>query len=260
MPDVNYEIDGKVARVILDRPEKYNALTLEMLDMISGSIKDAEERCARVWVITGRGNAFCSGGDIELMKDALAGDVKRVFQTLTGKLRKCIVSIVRSPMICVASIPGIAVGAGLSLALACDLRIASQTAKFRAGYPNIGMTPNGGITYMLPRLVGVSAAKDMLLTNRTVDANEALRIELVGRVCAHEVLVDETNKVAAQILAGAPFTHVASKQFIDRNFRAEFEAHLDEEQALNVHSVMRKDFKEGVEAFLEKRKPKFTGE
>ena len=112
MPDVRYELDGKVARVTLDRPEKFNALTLEMLDSIAMSITDAEERCARVWVITGSGNSFCSGGDIELMKEALAGDVKRMFQSLTGKLRKCVVSIVKSPLICIASIPGVAVGAG----------------------------------------------------------------------------------------------------------------------------------------------------
>lgn len=260
MPDVNYEIEGKVARVMLDRPDKFNALTLEMLDVLSESIRDAEERCARVWVITGRGNAFCSGGDIELMKEALAGDVKAMFQDLTSRLRKCVVSIVKSPMICVASIPGVAVGAGLAIALACDVRLASNSAKFRVGYPNIGMTPNGGITFMLPRLVGVSAAKDMLLTNRTIDAHEALRIELISRVCEQERLQEETNKLVSQILAGAPFTHVASKQFIDRGMLAGFEAHLDEEQAMNVHSVTRRDFREGVEAFLEKRKPKFSGE
>jgi enoyl-CoA hydratase/carnithine racemase len=260
MPEVRYELEGKVARVTLNRPEKFNALTLEMLDSIAMSITDAEERCARVWVITGSGNSFCSGGDIELMKEALAGDVKRMFQSLTGKLRKCVVSIVKSPLICIASIPGVAVGAGLAIALACDVRIASQGAKFRAGYPNIGMTPNGGITFLLPRLVGASAAKDMLLTNRTVDAHEALRIELVSRVVDQETLANETNKLVNQILSGAPFTHVASKQFIDRHLRTEFEGHLDEEQALNVQSVTRKDFREGVEAFLEKRKPRFTGD
>ena len=251
-----YEKKGRVGVIYLNRPERLNAIdtpTQEALvDLVDEINTDTEIGCV---VLTGVGRAFCSGGDIseESEKTVISGyEFSILGHAMTNALATC-----KLPVI--AAINGYALGGGLEYALACDFRYAASTAKIGAPESNLGVIPGAGGTQRLSRLVGVTKAKEMIYTGRKYTAEQCLEMGLVDRVCEPEKLMDEAMAFAEEIASRAPISIRIAKFAIDRGIDMDLASSLDLEAALYglIHST--RDAKEGLNAFLEKRAPKFNG-
>jgi 2-(1,2-epoxy-1,2-dihydrophenyl)acetyl-CoA isomerase len=262
-PEIQFELSDHVATITLDRPEQLNALSPEM----SESVVTALEQCARddevrVIVITGAGRAFCAGGDLKTMH--LRAERERTavgrIEALTAPGRLIPVLLRRTVKPVIAAVNGPAIGWGCDFAVACDLRIASDSARFGELFVKRGLIPDGGSTYNLPRLIGMDRAAELIFTGRIIDAAEALRIGLVTRVVPAADLADEVRRVALEIAANAPLAVQAAKRLL----YAQQHMTLDQsmEQVSMFLSTLRhsEDHQEGVAAFLEKREPVFRGE
>ena len=252
------DVDGPVATLTLDRPEALNALTVA----VKVALRDTLERIAtdpaiRVVVLTGAGRAFCAGQDLAEREgpDAvpLEVEVRERYNPIIRALRS-----MGQPVI--AAVHGVAAGAGASLAFACDLRIASADARFVLAFGRIGLVPDSGATWFLPRLVGPARAAEMALVGEPVDAEEALRIGLVSRVVPGDALLAEARSLADRIAAGAPRANALSKHALDRSWSIDLDAALDDEARLQGIAGATADHAEGLAAFREKRPPRFTGE
>jgi len=192
---------GSVTTITLDRPEKLNAFTGTMREDLLAALRDAE---GHVVVITGAGRAFCAGGDVEFMSLLQkVGDTER-FRALLDAGRDVVLQIAAMPKPVIASVNGVAAGAGCNLALACDYRIASDAAKFSESFVRIGLHPDWGGSWLLPRLIGTSRAFEMMATGRMVAAEEALSMGLVDRVVPADDLAGETETLANAIAAAPP--------------------------------------------------------
>jgi enoyl-CoA hydratase/carnithine racemase len=263
MGELLVERDGHVALVTLNRPERLNAITGPMLDAFSKALVELDDDAeVRVVVITGAGRGFCAGLDLQ---DQAAGQglgqgAGIGASTQRFNLRDAPPTVLHNmdkPTIC--ALNGGAAGYGMDLALGCDIRIASDQAKLSAAFTKRGVLPESGGTWLLPRIVGWSAAAEIMFTGRTLDAEQLLAAGLVSRVVPHDSLLKEVLAVAGEIAANAPLAVQATKRMMRMGQSETFEA--------NVHHVFlqllplfrSKDFKEGVSAFLEKRTPKFEG-
>lgn len=246
----------KIAKVILNLPDSFNALDLvmreELKDAFTGFSLDQD---IKVVTITGAGKAFCAGGDVTTMKGVTAPAARirlKNVQKLIWLMRN-----LEKPVI--AAVNGFATGAGLHIALACDLIIASENAKFRESFMMIGLIPDMGGFYSLPLRVGVAKAKELMFTGRLFDAREAESIGLVNKVVPHSELEKEVTDLA-ETLAQGPATVFAMIKSALNLWPMNFEASLELEANLQSVAFATKDFDEGRRAFLEKRKPEFTGE
>lgn len=255
---IRSEVRDGVAVVTLNRPEALNSLTDEMKGELLDAFKALERDPAiRAVVITGEGRGFCAGEalneDLVSSDDPSLGDTLRNFYNpLVEKMRA-----IEKPVI--AAINGTCAGAGVSLALAADLRLASDKASFIEAFVKIGLVPDAGATFFLPRLVGLGKALEMCITGDKIDAAEAEKIGLVNRVVAHERLMEETHKLAAS-LAKAPTRAIGlMKRAFNRSFRISLEDQLGYEADLQSIASRTADFREGVKAFLEKRPAVFQG-
>ena len=251
-----------VSTITLDRPDVLNAFN----DAFSGEMLDALRTCerdasTRVIIITGAGRAFSSGQDLGDLKakyvpghvPELGDDLRRRYDPMIKKIRG-----LRTPVI--ASVNGVAAGAGCSLALACDLRIVSEHATFIEVFVNVGLVPDSASTWTLPRLVGWGRAMEMCLTGRPVKAEEALAIGLVNQVVAAEDLAEATRAVA-QRLAALPGKALAlTKKLLNESYGRTLEDQLEAEAFAQDTAGRTSDHFEGVTAFLEKRTPEFTGQ
>lgn len=253
---VIFEKVGNVGVITLNRPEKLNAIDTPTSNAIIQLLSDVQQgdeiRCL---VLTGNGRAFCAGGDIseESGKTVLSGyDFSVLGHAMTNALAACSI-----PIIC--AINGYALGGGLEYALACDFRYAASTAKIGAPESNLGVIPGAGGTQRLPRIVGVTKAKEMIYTGRKYTAEECKEMGLVEKVCEPDKLMEETMAFAKEIADRAPVSVRFSKFAIDRGIDMDLKASLDLEATLYglIHSTY--DAKEGLNAFLEKRSPKFEG-
>ncbi|MHC4414113.1 MAG: enoyl-CoA hydratase-related protein [Planctomycetota bacterium] len=255
------ETAERICTITLNRPEVYNALndklTYELQDALKSAERDAD---ARVIVITGEGKAFCSGQDLGELKQKyvpgfvphLGNDIRRRYNPIAKRIRE-----MEKPVI--AAVNGVAAGAGCTLALACDLRIASEQASFIEVFINVGLVPDTGGTFTLPRLVGLGKALELCLTGDTVSAEEALRLGLVNKVVAADRLIDETNKLAGK-LASLPARGIAlTKRLLNQSFDNDLSRQLEAEAFAQETASMTEDHVEGVVAFIEKRKPVFKG-
>jgi 2-(1,2-epoxy-1,2-dihydrophenyl)acetyl-CoA isomerase len=249
---------GHVALWTLNRPEALNALDPELLDELAQACREVnEDPSARVVVITGAGRAFCSGGDVKVA--GFAEGVGNYAPPDPAEHWAAKLLAVKAPTL--AAINGVAAGGGLSLALACDVRIASERARFSAIFARIGMSVLDGAGWLLPRAVGLSRALELLFTAEMIDAGFAERIGLVSRVVAHDKLLDETLALAQRIAANPPLALQLSKRVVYEGLDKTYLEHLPVQWAAQRENgeLARHDIEEGVRAFREKREPRFRG-
>jgi 2-(1,2-epoxy-1,2-dihydrophenyl)acetyl-CoA isomerase len=256
------ENDGAVRTLRLNRPESLNALDNELLTALGRAVAEADkDKSIRCLVVSGAGRGFSSGQDLADVAERykskepmeIGGHLRERYNPLITRLRT-----IEKPVI--AAVNGVAAGAGCSLALACDLRIAAESASFIEAFIQVGLVPDSGSTFMLPRLVGVARAMELAMTGRKVTAAEALQIGLVNQVVADDQLAGATKKLADK-LAGLPTRAVGlTKRAINAAWTTDLETQLDYEAMLQTTAGRTRDHREGVAAFLEKRPPQFTGE
>ena len=252
--------DG-VLTITLNRPEKLNAfvgrMRRDLAEILERAATDASARCV---VLTGAGRAFCSGGDIAYMAELIENDDAEEFGRLLGAARRVLHAIREMPKPVLAAINGAAAGAGFNLALACDLRIASDKATFAQSFAKIGLHPDWGGTYFLPRLVPANIACEMFFLGDALTAERAFQLGLVNRVVPHEMLETETHILATRLSHAPPISIGGSKQAVYESQQATLDDILNYELEAQLRCFRSQDMKEGLRAFLEKRAPKFTGQ
>ena len=260
MSAIEMVITHQVATITLNRPEKLNAFSGTMRQELLAALRSAEESAeCRVVVITGAGRAFCAGGDVEYMAELQkAGDVD-AFQKLLDAGRDIILQIASMSRPAIASVNGVAAGAGCNLALACDYRIAADVAKLGQTFVRIGLHPDWGGSWTLPRLVGRSRALEVMMTGRMVDAQEALSLGMVDRVVPSDSLSAETVSLAAAIAAGPPIAITGIKRALHESEERTLRQQLDLEAEIQRRAFGSTDAAEGMAAFFGKRPPVFTG-
>jgi enoyl-CoA hydratase len=252
-----YEKKDNIGVLIVNRPDKLNALSNELIKELGIFLDDVEtDNELRVLIITGAGEkAFVAGADIQelVTRDALLGRrVSRIRQAIFSRIENL-------PIPVIAAVNGYALGGGLELALACSIRVCSERAQFGAPEVKLGIIPGDGGTQRLPRLVGLGRAMEMILTGDFIDAAEAYRIGLVNRVAPHEELMENAMELAKKIAARPPLAVQYAKEAVNRSQEGDTVSGYALESYLHALTCTTEDKKEGVQAFLEKRKGKFTG-
>ena len=257
--DLVVETQGAVTRLRLNRPERLNALTLALLtDIHRRVVEIAHTGTCRCLVITGTGRGFCAGQSLEEVREAAnLGD--RVRTILQQGYLPLVSALVGLELPVVAAINGVTAGSGLSLALACDLRVASDEATFTCAFSRVGLVPDAGATLLLPRAVGWSAAADLALTGRRVDADEALHLGLVHRVFPAATFAAGAAAAAAELAAGPTRALGLTKRALSRSWTASLEEQLAIETDLQVEASGTADGREGIAAFVAGRRPSFRG-
>jgi enoyl-CoA hydratase/carnithine racemase len=252
--------DSGIFTITLNRPEKLNALVGHMRRDLAEALEAAgSDRAVRVVVMTGVGRAFCAGGDVAFMAELIERQDTEEFSRLLGAARRVVTSIRQITKPVIASINGPASGAGCNLALACDLRIASTAASFSQSFVRIGLHPDWGGTYFLPKLVTPNKACEMFFLGEVIEAEEALRLGIVNRVVPPEELETATRELAERLRAAPSISIAAAKQAVYMNQSAELEEMLRYENEAQMRCFESQDGREGIRAYLEKRQPKFTG-
>jgi 2-(1,2-epoxy-1,2-dihydrophenyl)acetyl-CoA isomerase len=258
-PHLRVEQAGGVRTLVLDRPDKLNAVNGALADALVAAIDDAaRDDDVRAVVLTGAGRAFCAGLDLSAppeLPTATRADRLDPFAWV-GRWVRAVVGC-EKPVI--ASVNGPAAGAGFGLALACDVRIVASSARLTAGYARRGLSPDAGVSYFLPRHVGLGRAADILLTGRDVDAAEAERIGLATLVVPDAELVASTAKYAATLATGAPIAHALTKRLLAQTFARSLDDALRDELTNIKYCFTTADVGEAMTAFREKRAPQFRG-
>ena len=252
--------EGAVATLTMNRPDRLNALNVELSTGLAAAIaRVAEDPQIRVVVLTGAGRAFCSGGDLKLIQEARGRGASRELEPLLRAGVEIVVEMRTMPKPIIAAVNGPAAGAGMNLALACDIRIASEQAVLGQNFARVGLFPDYGGTFLLPRLVGASRAAEMFYTGEMIDAREAERLGLLNHVVAPERLTAETRALAERLAQAPPLAVRAVKQVLFGNDRAELERALEFEVTTQMRCFLSEDCGEGIRAFFEKRPPRFEG-
>ena len=259
--DIKVEKKGGVVLLTLNRPDKLNAVTWDSWREITQAVQQlGEDDAARVLVVTGSGRGFCSGTD--LAAAAAGGGATPTASSRSERLRSRFLAaadIVACPKPSIAAVNGVAAGGGLSLCLACDVRIASQEARFSAIWSRRALVPDFGCSYLLPRIVGMSKALELMYTGQMIDAQEALAIGLVSQVVAAEELMPTAMALAERIAKGPPMAIELTKRLAYRDWQQELEARSEYEECLQRLCIESEDAQEGVRSFLEKREADFKG-
>jgi len=249
-----------ILTITLNRPEKLNAFIGHMRRDLAEALEHAgSDRSVRVVIITGAGRAFCAGGDVAFMAELMQRRDAEEFSRILGAGRRVILAIRQMTKPVIASINGPASGAGFNLALACDLRIASSNATFSQSFAKVGLHPDWGGTYFLPRLVTPNKACEMFFLGDSIDAEEAARLGIISQVVAPEDLEATTLQLAERLRAAPPIALAAAKHAVYISQAAELDEMLRYETEAQLRCFESDDGHEGVQAFLEKREPKFTG-
>lgn len=256
----DYQVDAQIARITICREKAFNSINLESArELCDIANRCSSDRSVRAVVITGAGNkAFCAGGDVGSFA-ANPETVDILIKEITGYLHQAISRFAWMDAPVIAAINGVAAGAGLSLAAACDLAIAADHAVFTSAYTQIGLTPDGSATYFLPRLIGRRRSMEMFLTNRSLKAPEALEWGLLNRVVPAAELAVEVDLLARQLAGGATRALGGVKKLMQLSMNDSLESQMERETRQIAELSRSTDGLEGVRAFAEKRKPNFAG-
>ncbi|MFX0037434.1 MAG: enoyl-CoA hydratase/isomerase family protein [Candidatus Hermodarchaeota archaeon] len=251
------ELEG-YAIIYLNRPENFNSLNIQIAEDLYSSLEYiTTSKNFHCVIITGKGKAFCAGGDIVYFQGA--ENPINYMQNLADKFHAGLKQL-KANFLSIAAINGFCFGAGLGLACVCDLRICSSFAKFGSAFTGIGLSPNSTLTSHLPKIVGLSLATEMILTNRILTAEEALKFNLVSRVFkSNDDLLNEAKELATQLSKGAILALKKAKSLIGSSFSNNLESQIKLEIANIVETAGTDDFQEGIRAFLGKKKPNFEG-
>lgn len=251
---VKYEIDGPIARITMNNPQSLNALNRTMLAELTSAFQDADDDPdVKIIVLTGSGKAFCAGGDIASFPALeLEGGID--FVRAAGELVK---AFINTPKIVISVVNGFAVGAGFSMSLLSDIVISSDKAKYGAAFVNIGLVPDMAALYFLPRVVGLQKAKELALTGKNIDAEEACRLGIVNTVVEHEKLEEEAEKWIRLLAEKPGDTMGAIKTMLNKGMDMNIETLLETEALMQGIRIVSDNAREGVDAFLNKRKAVF---
>ena len=258
---IKYELQETVAVITFNRPEALNALSLGLTRDLLSAVRKAIDDQARAVVLTGEGRAFCSGGDLREMQSMWQkeGRIEAFLEEPLKALHDVILLIRETPVPFVAAVQGVCAGAGTNFALACDIIFAAQNASFNEAFVRIGLSPDCGGSFFLPRAVGEKLAAEIFMTGDTISAERAAQIGMINRVVAADALMSEATAMARK-LALAPTASIGRiKQMLNASFSNNLADQLELEHRLQIESGKGIDFKEGVEAFFGKRHPNFTG-
>jgi len=258
---VTYEVNKNVATVSMNRPDALNALSRQMTEDLTAAIRQAVADNARAIILTGGGRAFCSGGDLREMKSMWEseGRIEAFLEEPLGALHELITLIRETPIPFIAAVNGVCAGAGVNLALACDIVIAAEDALFREAFVRIGLSPDCGGTFFLPRAIGEKLAAELFMTGDSITAQRALQIGMINSISADGELANEAGKMAAKLAAGPTGAIGRIKRMLNAAFSNDLTAQLALEHECQIESGKSDDFKEGVAAFFEKRPQNFTG-
>ena len=257
------EIDGEIGTLTLDRPDAFNAMSPEMIgEMIVAFGWLADRAALRGLIVTGAGKAFCAGGDVNTFRDGVRSeeiDLPSEVRRGAEALHQAIIDLRRIPYPVVAAINGPAAGAGFSLALACDMRISSSAAFFAPAYGRIGASPDGGMTYFLPRVVGPSKALELLLEDPNLSAAEAKELGLVREVVEPDELMASAQALAGELAKKAPHYVRMAKLLCGVSIENSINDHLQLERHGIADSMATEDLRNGVETFFSGGTPEFHG-
>jgi 2-(1,2-epoxy-1,2-dihydrophenyl)acetyl-CoA isomerase len=256
--DLRLEIADRVATITLDRPDALNALTVPLKEELRAAFEAlADDDAVRAVVLTGAGRAFCAGQDL---RERLEPEALPLEDEIRARYNPLLLAMRRLPKPIVGAVNGIAAGAGASLAFACDVRIAAEGASFLLAFGRVGLIPDTGATWLLPRLVGASKAAELALTAEPLSASDAERFGLVAKVVPPADLAGEAHALAERLASGAPRAHALTKEALDRAWDASLEEQIELEADFQGRAGATADHAEGIAAFLERRPPRFTGE
>jgi 2-(1,2-epoxy-1,2-dihydrophenyl)acetyl-CoA isomerase len=264
MPSVVVERHEGVLEIILNRPEILNAVNRETIAALAAAVAEAaEDRAARVILLRGAGTHFCAGGDITMFAELIRlppAERQTALYRIVDILHPLLIRMRHMPKPVVAVVQGAAAGFGLSLVLAADLALAAEDTVFTSGYIHLGTSPDGGMTTTLPHIVGLKHAAELMLLGDRFDVQRALALGLVNRVVPANALASEATALAARLAAGPTHAYGRTKALLQATLGDGFDAQLRRETEAFAACAATEDFAEGVRAFLEKRRPVFTGE
>ena len=249
-----------IALITLNRPEKLNAFGGRMRQEISEAVQDVcADNDVRVIVITGAGKAFCVGGDVT---EFVSGETKALTETLPSErpaMSQIVLALNRVEKPVIAAVNGVAAGGGVNLALACDIRIASEKARFAQVFTRRGVHPDWGGIYFLPRLVGYAKAAELIFSGEVIEAQEAYKLGMVNKVVPHDQLMEAAGKMAERMAKNAPIPIAFAKRGLQNFYKWDLAQALDYESYVLSVTMKTEDIKEGFTAFLQKREPNFKG-
>lgn len=258
MSNVLLDVADGIARLTLNRPDAANGIDLPMAgELLERALELRARPDVRVVILTGAGARFCGGGDVRSFADA--ADPERLLREITVPLHSAISILAALDAPVIASVRGSAAGAGLGLVGASDLVLAAASTKFVMAYTGIGLTPDGSTTWFLPRLVGLRRAVELSLTNRVLSAAEAVEIGLITRVVDDEQLAAETEALALTLAAGPTRAYGSVKRLFAASLTSTLESQMARESDAIAAAGATADGREGIRAFVEKRRPSFTG-
>ena len=261
-PGILLDVTEGVGWITLNRPEAYNALNTDLAKrLLDAVIRCDEDGDVRAVVITGKGPSFCSGGDIRQMMDAVArdGHAGAFLKTLTVNLHETIATMAHMSEPVITAVNGAAAGAGFSLALAGDLVLAADNARFTVAYTAIGLAPDGSSTFTLPRLVGLKRAFELMCTNRSVPADEAEVFSLVNQVFPAAQFIENAREFALNVAKGPTVALGCAKKLLTLSAQNSLETQMEHERRAIAACGRTADFREGADAFFTKRPAKFEG-